>query len=383
MTFPTPAEVEDIARISDPVVRNLRITQCYHELSRALAERVSPGANWCTFATWASRQAGQTIRSEDLPRAAESILGSPEVRLLLERVVASAARELRGGPAAVVAASVRHILDPEAALRRASTAVAAGNLKVFEEIGHQFARWLSTAAATGVPDESATESFCDALRPGDPPAGQQLLVGAFRAYGNACAAGDPDARAERLLLANLLVGLHEQTRLQPDIAASLDAAIDEVDTRRKLLTLLLPGWWLRLRARAARMLGRKLPVDEAIDALLAAVRRKIRLVITDSLMTIRLPGTVLRLGRDVQGSFPPELAQLSNPALKELLARVDPVPDSVGGSGADDWSVLPQRMRFIADFFRAWHARAELLQPPFTAAQVAEMRGGRIPAGEL
>jgi hypothetical protein len=179
------------------------------------------------------------------------------------------------------------------------------------------------------------------------------------------------------------VGLHEQTRLQPDIAASLDAAIDEVETRRKLLTLLLPGWWLRLRARASRMLGRKLPLDEAIDALIAAMRRKIRVVITDSLMTIRLPGTVLRLGRDVQGSFPPELAQLSNPALKELLARVDPVPDSVSGSGADDWSVLPQRMRFIADFFRAWHARAELLQPPFTAAQVAEMRGGRIPAGEL
>jgi hypothetical protein len=383
MTFPTLAEVEAITRISDPVVRNLRITQCYHELSRAFAERVSPGANWCTFATWASRQAGQTIRSEDLSRAADSILGSAEVRLLLERVVALAARELRGTPAEVVAASVRRILDPEAALRRASAAVAAGNLKVFEEIGHQFARWLSTVAATGTPDESAIEFFCDALRPGDPPGGQQLLVGAFRAYGGASGAGDPGARAERMLLANLLVGLHEQTRLQPDIAASLDAAIDEVETRHKLLTLLLPGWWLRLRAQVARMLGRKLPLDEAIDALIAAVRRKIRVVITDSLMTIRLPGTVLRLGRDVQGSFPAELAQLSNPALKELLARVDPVPDSVSGSGADDWSVLPQRMRFIADFFRAWHARAELLQPPFTAAQVAEMRGGRIPAGEL
>lgn len=383
MTAPNLAEVEAITRISDPVVRNLRITQCYHELSRTIAQRVAPGANWCTFATWASRQAGQTIRSEDIARAADSILGSADVRLLVERVVGLAVRELRGTPADVVATSVRRILDPEAALRRASAAVAAGNLKVFDEIGRQFARWLGTVAAAGAPDESATESFCADLRQGDPPEGQLLLVGAFRAYGRACGAVDPIARAEELLLANLLVGLHEQTRLQPDITASLDAAIDEAATRRQLLLLLLPGWWLRARTRVARVFGRKLPLDEAIDALIAAVRRKVRVVITDSLMTIRLPGTVLRLGRDVPGTFPPELAHLTNPALTELLARVDPTPDSASGSGAHDWSVLPQRMRFIADFFRAWHARAELLQSPYSEVQVAEMRAGRVPAGEL
>ena len=54
-------EVATIGAIDDPVIRNLRITQCYHELSAAIAERASPGANWCTFATWPSRQAGQTI----------------------------------------------------------------------------------------------------------------------------------------------------------------------------------------------------------------------------------------------------------------------------------------------------------------------------------
>lgn len=383
MTAPSLAEVEAITRIPDPVVRNLRITQCYHELSRTVAERVAPGANWCTFATWASRQAGQTIRNEDLPRAADAVLGSPDVRLLVERVVALAARELRGTPVEVVTASVRRILDPEAALRRASAAVAIGNLKVFAEIGHQFARWLGTIAATGAPDESSTESFCSELRQGEPPDGQVLLMGAFRAYGRACGATDAAARAQQLLLANLLVGLHEQTRLQPEITASLDAAIDEAETRSKLLALLLPGWWLRMRARVGRLIGRKLPLDEAIDALIAAVRRKIRVVITDTLMTIRLPGTVLRLGRDVPGAFPPELMHLSNPALTELLARVDPTPDTVSGSGAHDWSILAQRMRFIADFFRAWHARAELLQSPYTEVQVAEMRAGRVPAGEL
>ena len=56
-------EVEQIAAMNDPVIRNLRITECYSRLAAAMP----PGsANWCTFATWASRQAGRTIRGEDL-----------------------------------------------------------------------------------------------------------------------------------------------------------------------------------------------------------------------------------------------------------------------------------------------------------------------------
>ena len=66
---PTTAEVKAIAVLADPVVRNLRITQCYHELAVAMSTLTGPGANWCAVATWASRQAGQSIRKEDLERA--------------------------------------------------------------------------------------------------------------------------------------------------------------------------------------------------------------------------------------------------------------------------------------------------------------------------
>ena len=78
---PTVADVERIAALTDPVVRNLQITQCYCELSLALAARTDGGAaNWCTFATWASKQAGQTIRQEDLARTFERLFAeSPEV----------------------------------------------------------------------------------------------------------------------------------------------------------------------------------------------------------------------------------------------------------------------------------------------------------------
>jgi hypothetical protein len=63
---PDPGEVEGAAAIADPVLRNLRITECCHRLSLAMAACTGAGANWCTFATWASRQAGRTIRGEDL-----------------------------------------------------------------------------------------------------------------------------------------------------------------------------------------------------------------------------------------------------------------------------------------------------------------------------
>src|SRR5262245_3217061 len=70
-SHPSLAEVDAVTAIADPVLRNLRITVAYGRLANAFARRVPGGANWCTFATWASKQAGCTIRREDVARAAE------------------------------------------------------------------------------------------------------------------------------------------------------------------------------------------------------------------------------------------------------------------------------------------------------------------------
>jgi hypothetical protein len=254
---------------------------------------------------------------------------------------------------------------------------------VFVEIGREFARWRGTAAAAGAPDAAATTAFCSGLRPGEPPDGQRLLREAFTAYADACRAPNERARAASMLLGNLLVGLHEQTRLQPEIEASLDASVDPDELRAAVLPLVMSSVWLRVRARIARLTGRPMPADIAIDALADAVRRRIRVVITDLLMTLRLPGVALHLGREVDGEFPPELRDIELPALRALLATVDPTPNATTGSGATDWANLSERMHFIADFFRCWHAKAELFTPPFTPAQVAAVREGRRPGGEL
>jgi hypothetical protein len=349
-----------------------------------VAERVAPGANWCTFAPWASRQAGQTIRGEDFVRAADELFGSHEIASLIANVVRLSSRGASALTHDTILDAMRRVIDPEVALRRAADAVAAGNRKVFVEIGREFARWRETVAASASPDDAATAAFCDALRPGEPPDGQRLLREAFTTYGAACAAPNDHQRAALLLLGNLLVGLHEQTRLQPEILASLDATVDPDDVRAALLPLVLPGAWLRIRARIARVTGRPMPADVAIDALVAGVQRRLRVVLTDLAMTLRMPGgVVLHLGRDVVGEFPAELRQIEHPALLALLATVDPTPNATRGSGASDWANLKERLHYIADLFRCWHGRPELFAAPYTTAQVAAMREGRRPEGEL
>src|SRR5262245_44860209 len=66
MQNPSVAELERIAAQQDMVLRNLLITDAYHRLALAVRTCTGTGANWCTFATWASKQAGHTIRREDL-----------------------------------------------------------------------------------------------------------------------------------------------------------------------------------------------------------------------------------------------------------------------------------------------------------------------------
>jgi hypothetical protein len=78
---PTSLERIDwiVALDDDPVRRNLLVTQRYHDLSTALALALGPeNANWCTFATWASRTAGRFIREDEIPTLFRAVLGRSE-----------------------------------------------------------------------------------------------------------------------------------------------------------------------------------------------------------------------------------------------------------------------------------------------------------------
>lgn len=384
---PSLAEVERIVSLADPVLRNLRITQAYHELSLALAARTGGAparhANWCTFATWASRQAGQTIRGEDLTDALERALElSPDSLAALRDLV----RELEalGAPAHDLAALVRERWVRRA-VERASGAVARGNRKVFEEIGREFARYLAEVLGDG---GGSIEAFLGGLRDGDPPHGQGLLRRAFSRYHRALAEPDFARRAELVHCANLEIGLHEQTRLQPEIVESLDAAVpDSDDLARELVSQLLPrtgSWLLGARRWLGNLWGGPTPLERATRRLVDAARGEVRRALTEHMMVLALPrGEVVRLGQDLSGAFAPSLATIRDPDLAALVARVDPTADRLRGSGASDWGSLAERIHFIADLFRCRHESEALFDPPFTLAQAQAIRAGRRPAGAL
>jgi hypothetical protein len=357
----------------NPVLRNLEITECYSRLAAAFAARGGEGANWATYATWASRQAGRGIRGETMLEKADRELGAE--RWLVHPFRTLWRRLMRRGllqPETRLGRLTAEIHTPFDAVERSSAAVARGNLKVFEEIGLEFARYL---------EAGDFERFLDGLRPGDPPDGQRYLRLAFEHYERARVEQDPKLRAELTVLANLEIGLHEQKRLDPEIRGALDAAYaTKEDLEDRVVEAVFPS------ARSWRPALKRL-VGAPIGALAAAVQRTssriAREIITDSLMVLSLPGRVLALRQNLADEFPEGLREPSDANLIALLAEFEPVPPTRDDCGARDWSDFHQRMHYIAHLFRAFHLDKELAQPPYTPEQVAAFGRGLVPDGEL
>ncbi len=379
---PSVEAVDRITAASDLFIRNLRITHSYHQLAVAFSVLTRGNANWCSFATWASKQAGQTIRGEDLPQALERALRAREalsefVNNLWRRLL----RPVLSDPESKPARLIREIYDPFEVFRLVSEAVAASNKKVFEEIGREFVRFLALSSE-GPLSAEAVPGFCVALREGDPPDGQTYLRQAFTHYFQAFARDDPQARAELMLLANLEIGLHEQTRLQPEIAQALNAPVTRVrELGDGLLAVLFPGsprWLSIMRRLLAGLAGALGKFAEG------PIRKFLRHAITEALMTLTLSdGTVLHLGADLTAQFPAVLRNLTNDDLLKLLARFEPGPGAPDHSAAYDWSVLPERMHYIIHLFRAFHEDPRLFAPPFTPEQVQLIEQGVLPDGNL
>jgi hypothetical protein len=386
MSVPTVEDVARIAGISDPVIRNLNITQGYYELSQAMSKYTNGNPNWCTFAVWASKQAGQSIRKEDLSRTFEQLFHhSPEITSLLNSLsqhsdVIKSLLDVK-----VISRFILKVLNLETVFERSAEAVATGNRIVFSEIGGEFAYFLSIFRNEQDFTAVNISKFCSAFKPGNPPDGQQMLKDAFTSYFEARKLIDAKAKAEMILYSNLLIGYHEQTRLQPQIVDALNAAFSNPDEiRRKFLQELLPGFWLRIRYYISKLLQRKLPLDEAIDKFLELAKQKAREVITDCMMTLHIPANeLLKLGEDLKRKFPQRLEHISTPHLKELLSKIDPTPDSIKESGAKDWGDLTDRIHFIADLFRAYSEHHPLYYQPFTDDQVKVLKEIKKPDGEL
>lgn len=355
---PSTETVRRIAAGTDPIIRNLQITECYAQLAAAMAERVHGCANWCTFATWASKQAGATIRGEDMVDDLQRELG--QAGTLLHPVAWFWRILLRHGllrPETAFGRWLAKLHTPYDAIQMASTQVAEGNLKVFAEIGLAFADYLARCPPDASVDSPQVQQFLNGLRPGPPPGGQEYLKEAFRGYQAQRLETDGRARSQLTVLANLQIGLHEQTRLQPQILGALNSAVLGLER----------GFGFRLHKR---MIQREL----------TKLSRK---VITRALMVLTLAGAALSLAENISQPFPADLEAIVNDELSALVAEYGTLPPSPDPCAATDWSILAQRMRYISHLFRAYHEDPTLTNAPFTELEAESFERGVIPEGQL
>ena len=421
---PSAAQVEEIAAADgDPVLRNLRITQGYSDLSAAMSALLGAGnGTWCVFGTWASKTAGGFIRGDELPAAARrTVASTPTIRqhaTVLQRAAhaagaAVAPLEMAADLAGRLAADV-------------SLYIMQGNKVVFEEMGGAYARFLEAAGTDGGSGERV-DALLASLEPGEvqPDAvtvdwatrtvttqrrgGQSLLREMLHQYRLAMEEPDAGKRAQLVLYANALGGIHEQTRLQAYVAESLDVPVDDF-LREALHRGVGDGGTDQVARHAAHA-----AVDRLVHPLADGVRRAWESCATKAMMTMHLPDGTLRLGLDVpappgQPLFPPQLATIDLPALREVLAQYGalsprarlalggllagverragrllgrPPQRRALGSAAVDWASLSERMRYILELFRSRQQDAVLRSRPFTDDQAAAIAKGAVPAGPL
>jgi hypothetical protein len=376
------AGVEAVAAIPDPVLRNLWITQSYFELNTRLQQAVG-GADrtWCGFAVWASDTAGQSIRGQELPHLVVQLTDQvPEHLVDLARVN----RRLR--PLRAVRASQPVSDDPlqravRDALADVSRHIAHGNTLVYLELGPLLVAFVERCEA----GDPATMTSDEVQRLLEAAAGEALdpdLVQAFEWWRTAIVTADDQTRAFAVLAANVLAVAHEQQRLQPDIAAAMNVGLLMA---AGIIHQVTPRWMPHVLERlVARLVGKPLQ---------RVATRLWQQTTTELLLTLRMPGQVLRLHHDVPPlpdgqRFPPVLAELlDSPEEIAMAVAVYRTWDRTDGSGersgAADWAELHQRMSYIVNLFRGRQRDASLAAHPFTEAQLTAMRAGQVPDGPL
>ena len=359
-------DVEAIQVMDNLILRNLKITQSYYRLAEEMksfgwGENVS----WLSFGAYASKTAGYSIRHELLPDDLERVFRSfylyRRMMRLLRRFLVSV--DERNQEMDVISQILAGI----------SLCISEGNLLVFAELAPAFNELAAGFAGDDDYDEEKLARYLTRFEPGAvEEGGQEYCIEAFGAYYEAKFTADPDDKAELVFLANMLVGLHEQTRLQPKIAEAMTMPVDEVMGEQvQMITPLgnrISGWLHK--------------------AVLGISRRVFAGIATQLFMSIYLPTGELRLGSDVKPStrnkaFPSELQEIQSQRVQQILGRYDRSGDTLHRSRADDWSDLDDRRNFIVDLFRSYQQVPALFEPPFNPEQMADLDGGRIPEGEL
>lgn len=373
-SFSSPEYVEAIAANPIPVLRNLQITQSYHQITVDFRELVDrDNLCWCGFATWASKQAGKFIRNEQVPEAFLELLGldaggrpcpQPWYWFLVPQRILRHPR--------VLAYARMTVADT-------SDHIARGNLKVYAKLARIFADFLQMVREQPGPSAELLAAFIEKLHKDDSTG--EGLVNAFTYYYRSLSEPDPKVRAELFFAANLLIGQHEQIRLQEAIEGAMKSPIRQAlgDPERRWTNWPLPSWLRKLVAFKVELL---------LGPAITRLEKRWLQASTEMLMTMATPLGLFRLGQDVpplpNGQMYPEiLRELTLPEATALVAQFDYTPGTLSGSGANDWTSLADRLNFILDLFRSRQREEGLFEPPFSPEQTEAIVSGRVPQGKL
>jgi hypothetical protein len=377
--------VDQVPRIvsleTQPVLRNLLITQCYHDLSSEIGRVLgTSNANWCTFATWASKTAGRFIRNEEVPDVFRKLLEDSHGFQAGATRILHGLRSLHPAMALIPEHGLLGLADK--IMHDVSNQIIAGNLKVFAELAPVFSRFIHLFDGDRF-DAKGADQLLGSLRVGPSGKdGQSLLREAMEHFIAAARESDPLKKAQHMLIANAQTGLHEQIRLQPFIAGSLNAPVEDV----------LSGLWETHHQAAPEpsLFGRIHALWDRMGAAVVHDAEKVWDTFSAiELMTLAVPGQVLHLGSalpPVQAKplYPEPLVKISNNEAYALLEQYDALdPHAEGRVGANDWTSLAQRMRYILALFRSRQQEGTMLSSPFSQAQHAELWLDRVPPGPL
>jgi hypothetical protein len=364
----TEVEIDKIVNQKNLLVRNLQITQGYHEVAQLLGKFLSfTNVNWFGFGTYASKTAGRAIRHETLPRPLKSALirsaGYDNTQLYFNR-------ELENSSQPTTADNLLANV-----LSQVSLLLSRGNLLIFGELAWPFVDLVNQFGKTWMPNYTRLAQFLDKhFTPGPLTAGGQAwLRESLTAFYQARFETNRKRKAELVFLGNMLLALHEQSRLQPVIEQTLAVPFDLFTEGLIPETNQEMGWFRRSKL-----------VNQAAGFSREMVLRSV----TRMWMTYTLPHRQMKLGQDVIAptgllNFPPELLVIENQRCREIIQQFDRGVDTLAGSGAANWAHLEDRMGFIIDFFRSHQKDKRLFTPPFQTEQVAAIKAGRFPKGVL
>ena len=365
---------------TEPVLRNLKITQAYFDLSQAIAQRLGDvNANWCNFATWASKTAGRFIRMEDLNVHLHNLLHAHDDYNEWLGIIQDKFKDIEIDYA-FDHSRVHHVAHN--VITEISAEIAAGNLKVFSELGPVFSAMIEAFDKPFEEEKLAIKTLLAGLKPGDTESGgQDMLANAVRDFYAAKQETDKKRKAELILRANAQTGLHEQVRLQPYIAAAMEAPIHHnfmiaIHEHVKENT---PTHKHHLFHGAFNHLFQSI-AHKTHDAWLK--------MSTHYLMTLVLPDGIIHLGKDLrcpQGSplFPEHLSEPHDEELTALLKKYEAHLNTQVQSHARNWAVLEDRMHFILNLFRSRQQHRPLHESPFNPDQEDKIRQNTLPTGQL